>query len=106
LIEIEDNMGIAEGMDKVKAFFNMYQGLVGQPGVLVDHEATCPVIEIAKDGKTAQATYLSPGLGGEAAHSVQLWNWGVLHQRGRGRENLAFALGQNILNQLGEGLDL
>lgn len=77
LIEIGDNMGIAEGMDKVKAFFVMYQKASVSPGVMVDHEATCPVIEVARDGKTARATFISPGLGGNATHGQQLWNWGV-----------------------------
>ena len=70
-------MGVGEGMDKVKEFFDSYIILLNAPGVIIDHEATCPVIEVAKDGKTAKGTFLSPGIGANGLHNLQVVCYGI-----------------------------
>jgi hypothetical protein len=75
-------MGVFTGRRGVEAFFDeWHRSLDGDPrGSLNIHTLTTPVIEVARDGKTAKAVWMSPGLetrtsrrkGGLAA----LWNWG------------------------------
>ena len=64
--------GIFKGREGVERFF--YK-MVGQqqtrPGGFTMHMASGPVIEIAKDGKTAQSIWFSPGCAGDK------WIWGV-----------------------------
>jgi len=64
--------GVYKGNDGIKRFFLETMGaLREQPGAFTMHLAVGPVIEIAKDGKTARGIWFSPGCGGT------LWVWGV-----------------------------
>jgi len=64
--------GVYKGNDGIKRFFLETMGaLRKQPGGFTIHMAVGPVIEIAKDGKTARGIWFSPGCGGT------LWVWGV-----------------------------
>jgi hypothetical protein len=64
--------GVFKGHEGVERFF--YK-MVGQqknrPGGFTMHMAVGPVIEIAKDGKTARSVWFSPGCAGS------MWVWGV-----------------------------
>jgi len=64
--------GVFKEREGVERFF--YK-MVGQqktrPGGFTMHMAVAPIIEIAKDGKTAQSIWFSPGCAGN------LWIWGV-----------------------------
>ena len=64
--------GVYKGNVGIKRFFLETMGaLRKQPGGFTIHMAVGPVIEIAKDGKTARGIWFSPGCGGT------LWVWGV-----------------------------
>lgn len=64
--------GVYKGNDGIKRFFLETMGaLRKRPGGFTMHLAVAPVIEIAKDGKTARGVWFSPGCGGT------LWVWGV-----------------------------
>jgi hypothetical protein len=55
------HFGIFKGRKSVKKALDIH-GLVGdKPGMLFMHTLTTPVIEIAGDGKTAKAVWISPG---------------------------------------------
>ena len=64
--------GVFKEREGVERFF--YK-MVGQqktrPGGFTMHMAVAPIIEIAKDGNTAQSVWFSPGCAGN------LWVWGV-----------------------------
>lgn len=65
--------GVFKGKDGIKRFFLEFMGsLRKKPGAFTMHLAVGPVIEVAKDGKTAKSIWFSPGLGWEP-----LWIWGV-----------------------------
>jgi len=61
--EIADG-GVWEGIEGVKRLFPGLhrQVLEGRSGNLTEHDACCPVIEIAKDLKTAKGLWFSPGV--------------------------------------------
>ena len=75
-------MGIYEGVAGVKKFFyDWHNSLDGdRKGSLNIHLLTTEVIEVADDGRTARAVWMSPGL--ETRHSRKkgglqaFWNWG------------------------------
>lgn len=67
--------GVYEGWEFVKQFFDGYKNLETTKGVLIEHHAVCPVIEVAKDGKTAKGTWLSPGLSIIAAANIGRFHW-------------------------------
>jgi hypothetical protein len=60
------HLGVYDGIDSVKRFFLVankpFGGEHGRLGQMHLHTLTTPVIEIAGDGKTAQAVWLSPGV--------------------------------------------
>ena len=59
-----------------KEFFKHYSTLRNLPGFLVEHDAICPIIEVAKDRKTAKGTQLSPGIILMGPVNEQVWAWG------------------------------
>lgn len=68
--------GVFEGIEGVKRFFSVHRQFAKARGLLIEHYALCPVIEIAKDGKTAKGTWLSPGINCVGPAKVQHWVWG------------------------------
>jgi hypothetical protein len=68
--------GVFEGLEGIKRFFKVHDQFSKAPGLLIEHYAICPVIEIAKDGKTARGTWLSPGINCVGPSKVQHWIWG------------------------------
>jgi len=64
------------GFEMTKKFFTIWGQMANQKGIVAEHHAICPVIEIAKDGQTARGTWFSPGIMGMAPINVQTWNWG------------------------------
>jgi hypothetical protein len=65
--------GVFKGKEGVKRFFLGFMGSKRDvPGFFTMHLAVGPVIEIAKDGKTAKSIWFSPGCAGEP-----MWIWGV-----------------------------
>lgn len=71
----DDKKPTAFGKDP-KGFFQYYTTLKNIPGFLVEHYAICPVIEVAKDRKTAKGTWLSPGIILMGPVEEQNWAWG------------------------------
>lgn len=67
------NFGVFYGRDGVKRTLDAHSGLsaqksgqqgpppMAQPGMMIMHTLTTPVIEIAGDGKTAKGVWISPG---------------------------------------------
>lgn len=65
--------GVFKGIEGIKRFFLESMGaLRNKPGAFTMHLAVGPIIEIAKDGKTAKSIWFSPGCAGEP-----MWVWGV-----------------------------
>lgn len=60
------HLGVYDGIESIKRFFLVankpFGGERGRIGQMHLHTLTTPVIEIAGDGKTAQAVWLSPGV--------------------------------------------
>ena len=74
--------GVYKGTEGIKRFFfELIGGAVSKrKGAFIMHLAVGPVIEIAKDGKTAKSIWFSPGcaaapIGGKTANPV--WIYGV-----------------------------
>jgi hypothetical protein len=73
------NLGIYEGQEGIRRFWigaNM-QADQNRVGLMIVHTLTTPVIEVAGDGKTAKAIWISPGhetvpRGGKF---TALWSW-------------------------------
>jgi hypothetical protein len=64
--------GVFKGMAGIRRFFiDSAADLREMPGFFTMHMAVGPVIEIARDGKTAQSIWFSPGCAGNK------WIWGV-----------------------------
>jgi hypothetical protein len=67
------------GPDQIK---NMYGGMgeaKPMPGTMFEHQLTTPVIQVAKDGKTAKGLWFSPGhetTPDENGNLVAHWCWG------------------------------
>jgi hypothetical protein len=61
-VEVSDG-GVYEGIEGVQRLFcGIMRGLLEKIGVYEEHDAVSPVIEVAKDGKTAKALWFSPGV--------------------------------------------
>lgn len=52
--------GVEEGLDRVKAFWTKTSPFP-PVGVMLEHQLTTPLIEVAEDGLTAKAVWMSPG---------------------------------------------
>jgi hypothetical protein len=52
--------GIEEGLERVRAFWTKPSAIPLQ-GVMLEHQLTTPLIQIAADGCTAKAVWMSPG---------------------------------------------
>ena len=70
--------GLFVGTEGIKRFFTerMPSPRRGRKGTLLFHIAVNPVIEVSKDGKTAKAVWLSPGIETSGQHNLQCWGWG------------------------------
>ncbi len=76
------NWGVYKGFDSIRRLFvGLHNAIEGdRVGLLVEHDLTSPVIEVAGDGQTARGVWCSPGFetmkhpqtGKLEAH----WNWG------------------------------
>jgi len=53
--------GVYEGIEGVRKLFLKVIDRQDRTGVLIDHDLTTPIIEVAGDGKTAKGLWLSPG---------------------------------------------
>ena len=75
-IEASDS-GIYRETEGIKRFFLQFMDkLRHTQGAFTMHLAVAPIIEIAKDGKTARGIWFSPGCAGDA-NSNGMWIWGV-----------------------------
>jgi len=68
-----------EGIKTAMIKFHRFLG-VGNPGNLMVHPQTTPVIEVAGDGRTAKGVWISPGLetwkNAETGEFLAIWVWG------------------------------
>lgn len=73
--------GVFKGKDAVKTIINEVVGADPKPGEMLDIQLTTPMIEVAKDLRTAKAVWWSPGAGAipqENADPMAIWCWGML----------------------------
>lgn len=68
--------GVFEGRETIRAYFGFMPKLAKKPGILIYHYTDTPVVEIAKDGKSAKLTALAPGLDAAAKALIQNWVYG------------------------------
>jgi len=72
--------GYFEGPDQVKALYETGHGDTTKehPGEMFEHDMTTPMIEVAKDGKTAKGVWFSPGFatGVQDGKPIAHWRWG------------------------------
>jgi hypothetical protein len=69
--------GVFAGPEAIASFFHFYcRAHEGAKGMLVEHYAICPVIEIDASGLKAAGTWFSPGILASASQEMQCWNWG------------------------------
>lgn len=61
-VRAEMSFGVYDGYEGIKRCYSKFHAekIVG-PGVMAVHALTTPVIEVAGDGKTAKAVWISPG---------------------------------------------
>ena len=58
-----EKYGIYEGKESLHAYFVDYYGKIGgSEGCFIEHELTTPVVEVAEDGKTAEAMFIAEGV--------------------------------------------
>lgn len=58
-----EKYGVYEGKEKLKEYFvDYYRRIGGKEGCFLMHELTTPVIELAGDGETAQAMFITQGV--------------------------------------------
>jgi hypothetical protein len=75
-------LGRWEGLDGVNTAMVKFHQFIraGNPGILMVHPQTTPVIEVAGDGKTAKGVWMSPGLetrkDEETITFAGIWVWG------------------------------
>jgi len=75
-------LGRWEGLDGVNTAMVKFHQFIGagNPGILMVHPQTTPVIEVAGDGKTAKGVWMSPGLetrkDEERGKFAGIWVWG------------------------------
>ncbi len=61
-VRAEMSWGVYDGIEGIRRCYSVFHAkeIVG-PGVMAVHALTTPVIEVAGDGKTARAVWISPG---------------------------------------------
>ena len=61
-VRTEMSWGVYDGIEGIRRCYSVFHAkeIVG-PGVMAVHALTTPVIEVAGDGKTARAVWISPG---------------------------------------------
>ncbi len=73
--------GVFEGKEAVTTIINEVVGKEPLQGEMMDMQLTTPMIEVAKDLKTAKAVWWCPG-GGAIAHEDRdpdaIWAWGMI----------------------------
>ncbi len=78
-VVIQMPMGIYEGRDAADRCFLVDHGRdAAIPGALTIHNISTPVIEVSKDGKTAQGVWISPGIATATLPTGKkkgLWAW-------------------------------
>ena len=58
-----EKYGTYRGKDQLHAYFvDYYQKIGGGEGCFIEHELTTPVVEVAEDGLTAKAMFISEGV--------------------------------------------
>jgi hypothetical protein len=76
------HLGRYEGLVGIRRFWigANFQTDTKREGIMIMHTLTTPVIEVAGDGKTAKAVWISPGhetgpFGGEPGKVNAVWSW-------------------------------
>jgi hypothetical protein len=72
-VEFSDS-GVYRGLESVKALYESFEEAKQIPGFFILHMTVNPYIEIAADGKSARAHWLSPGASG--SNKSASWIWG------------------------------
>jgi hypothetical protein len=72
-VEFSDS-GVYRGLESVKALYESFEEAKKIPGFFILHMTVNPYIEIAADGKSARAHWLSPGASG--SNKSASWIWG------------------------------
>lgn len=72
--------GIYDGLEGVQRFYgDLAKGMGDNVGHLHLHTSTTPVMEVARDGKTAQSVWISPGVETgppkEGREAMAAWAW-------------------------------
>lgn len=62
---------VFQGKDKLEEYFDCFRRLAGKKGIILEQQATCPVIELAGDGETAKLVCFSRGVKGIAPANLQ-----------------------------------
>jgi hypothetical protein len=73
--------GVFEGPEAVTTIINEVVGAEPLPGEMLDLQLTTPMVEVAKDLKTAQAVWWCPGAGAIAYEDKDpeaIWVWGMI----------------------------
>lgn len=74
-----EKYGVYEGKEKLKEYFvDYYQRIGGGEGCFIMQELTTPVIELAWDGETAKAMFITQGV-----LAVNVDNWMEEHEEAR-----------------------
>jgi hypothetical protein len=71
-VEFSDS-GVYRGLDSIRALYQAFNATKGVPGFFILHMTVNPYIEIAADGSSARAHWLSPGASGSATSSTWIW---------------------------------
>jgi hypothetical protein len=71
-VEFSDS-GVYRGLDNIRALYAAFNATKGIPGFFILHMAVNPYIEIAADGQSARAHWLSPGAAGSATSASWIW---------------------------------
>src|SRR5690606_38919762 len=72
-VEFSDS-GVYRGQESVRALYRAFEETKSVPGFFIMHVTANPYIEIAADGQSARAHWLSPGATG--SNSSARWVWG------------------------------
>ena len=72
-VEFSDS-GVYRGLDHIRALYAAFEETKKIPGFFILHAVVTPYIEIAADGQSAKAHWLSPGAVGNANSAS--WVWG------------------------------
>jgi hypothetical protein len=71
-VEFSDS-GVYRGLDSIRALYQAFNATKGVPGFFILHMMVNPYIEIAADGRSARAHWLSPGAAGSATSATWIW---------------------------------